>query len=268
MARSSEYKSAEPLCVNSCDCQNLFGRDVGSNREKGRIDYHILFITEGSLFIKEKGIETEVPKGNIVIYRPLETQNYYVKAEIKTTSYYVHFSGTECEKILSDFRLLKRVVNIGEIPHAESLFKKMIEEYYLKRPYSAELCAGYLYTILALFARRNEWDSHYISDERIEKVLRCMAEDFGTETDISLYADMCNLSISRFIHLFKKCTGKSPKNYIMEMRVKRAAQLLENTDLPMQKVGEEVGISDQNYFSRIFKKYNGVSPLNYRKNFN
>ena len=95
-----------------------------------------------------------------------------------------------------------------------------------------------------------------------------MAEDFGTETDISLYADMCNLSISRFIHLFKKCTGKSPKNYIMEMRVKRAAQLLENTDLPMQKVGEEVGISDQNYFSRIFKKYNGVSPLNYRKNFN
>ena len=52
------------------------------------------------------------------------------------------------------------------------------------------------------------------------------------------------------------------------MRVKRAAELLENTDLPMQKVGEEVGFSDQNYFSRIFKKYNGVSPLNYRKNCN
>lgn len=268
MVRSSEYKSAEPLCVNSCDCQHLSGRDIGSFREKGRVDYHILFITEGSLFVKENGIEQEVTKGNIVIYRPFEVQNYYVKAEIKTTSYYVHFSGTECEKLLSGFKLSKRVINIGEIPHAESLFKKMIEEYYLKRPYSSELCAGYLYTILALFARRNVWDSHYIADERIEKVLKRMTADFGMEVDISFYADMCNLSVSRFTHLFKRCTGKSPKNYILEMRIKRASELLENTDLPIQKVGEETGFTDQNYFSRIFKKYKGVSPFNYRKSFN
>ena len=180
----------------------------------------------------------------------------------------MHFSGTECDRLLSEFSLSERVVHVGKIPHAESLFKKMIEEYYLKKPFSDELSAGYLYTILALFARRAVKETHYITDERIEKVLRCMAEDFGEEINISVYAAMCNLSISRFTHLFKKCTGKSPKNYIMEMRVKRAAQLLENTDIPAQKVGENVGISDQNYFSRIFKKYNGVSPLNYRKNCN
>ncbi len=268
MVLSSEYKSAEPLCVNSCDCQQLWGKDVGSFREKGRVDYHILFITEGCLFIKENGIEQTVPEGNIVIYRPFEVQNYYVKGHIKSTSYYVHFSGTECDKLLSDFSLSERVIYMGKMPHAEALFKKMIEEYYLKRPFSAELCAGYLYTILALFARRTVWDSHYIADERIEKVLRCMAEDFGEDIDILRYASMCNLSISRFTHLFKKCTGKSPKNYIMEMRVKRAAELLENTDLPAQKVGEETGFPDQNYFSRVFKKYSGVSPLNYRKSFN
>ena len=124
MVRSSEYKSAEPLCVNSCDCQHLSGRDIGSFREKGRVDYHILFITEGSLFVKENGIEQEVTKGNIVIYRPFEVQNYYVKAEIKTTSYYVHFSGTECEKILSGFRLLKRVVNIGKSPTQNRFLRK------------------------------------------------------------------------------------------------------------------------------------------------
>ena len=61
------------------------------------------------------------------------------------------------------------------------------------------------------------------------------------------------------------CLLKSPKNYILEMRVKRAAELLENTDLPMQKVGEEVGFSDQNYFSRIFKKYKGRTPSSYRR---
>ena len=266
MRKSSEYKSTEPLHVNSCDCQHLFGKNVGSFREKGRVDYHILFITEGCCFIKENGEEIAVPEGNIILYRPFEEQNYYFKKKIKSTSYYVHFSGTKCEEILSGFGLSERVSFIGKMPHAEELFKKMIEEYYLKRPFSDELCAGYLYSVLALFGRRANWDSLYISDERIEKVLRAMAEDFGEETDISLYSDMCNLSISRFIHLFKKCTGKSPKNYIIEMRLKRAAELLENTDLSVQKVGEETGFPDQNYFSRIFKKYSGVSPLNYRKN--
>ena len=57
MRKSSEYKSTEPLHVNSCDCQHLFGKNVGSFREKGRVDYHIIYIIEGTLFLREKGEE-------------------------------------------------------------------------------------------------------------------------------------------------------------------------------------------------------------------
>ena len=99
MAYSSEYKSNDFLHINSCDCQKLYGRNIGSLRENGRSDYHILFITEGCCFIRENGKEIPVDAGSVILYLPYERQEYSFKAEIKSTSYYVHFSGTACDSV-------------------------------------------------------------------------------------------------------------------------------------------------------------------------
>jgi len=98
-------------------------------------------------------------------------------------------------------------------------------------------------------------------------VCRKMIQNYGTDIDISEYAAECNISTSRFLHLFKESTGTSPQNYIISIRIKKACELLENTDLSILKVAEQVGICDQNYFSRLFKKHMGISPSEYRKSF-
>lgn len=80
-----------------------------------------------------------------------------------------------------------------------------------------------------------------------------------------------NLSEKFFINkfyltrLFKEQFGISINNYLIQVRVTHAKLLLRLSDMSIEKVGQECGISDANYFSRVFKKLEGISPGEYRK---
>ena len=64
---------------------------------------------------------------------------------------------------------------------------------------------------------------------------------------------------------FHKEVGMTLTDYINQTRIHRAVRLLEKTPLPLQEIAEQCGFSDANYFTRIFKKVNGMSPNEYRK---
>ena len=66
---------------------------------------------------------------------------------------------------------------------------------------------------------------------------------------------------------FKKTTGKSIINYLIDVRVNAAKKLLAESSMSCARIAAAVGFEDANYFSRIFKKYRSLSPLRYRENF-
>ena len=80
--------------------------------------------------------------------------------------------------------------------------------------------------------------------------------DIGSYTFFSpVYCDM----------VFRRETGRSIIDYLLERRIEEAKGLLIEGILPLKTVAEKVGISDYNYFSRIFKKRTGYTPVQYRK---
>ena len=91
-----------------------------------------------------------------------------------------------------------------------------------------------------------------------------MHNKFDENLSVDDYADICNLSSSRFTHIFTKTLGISPKQYLIKIKIEKAIELLENTELPIARIAELVGIADCNYFSRIFKKHTSHSPKFYR----
>ena len=145
----------------------------------------------------------------------------------------------------------------------------MIEETFLKRPYYEKISSSYLYSILGLLGRKkiSYAEPELKSSNRIEDICRKMIQNYNEDVNINLLSQKLNISTSRFLHLFKECTGTSPKNYIIGIRIKKACELLENTDLSILSISEQVGIFDQNYFSRLFKRHTGISPTEYRKKF-
>ena len=66
--------------------------------------------------------------------------------------------------------------------------------------------------------------------------------------------------------MFHAYIGLSPVNYINKFRISNACELLKKDDLKIETVAGMVGVSDEKYFSRMFTKWKGMSPREYRKN--
>lgn len=66
---------------------------------------------------------------------------------------------------------------------------------------------------------------------------------------------------------FKNETGSTIAQYLAQERCRIAADLLRRTDLPVQKISAHVGYLDNNYFVKVFKKYTGDTPTDYRNKF-
>jgi len=69
-----------------------------------------------------------------------------------------------------------------------------------------------------------------------------------------------HLSPWYFTHLFKAATGLSPKQYMMQRKMKRAAELLDESFLSVKEIAADLGFDHQSHFSREFKKHSGASP--------
>lgn len=65
--------------------------------------------------------------------------------------------------------------------------------------------------------------------------------------------------------IFRETYGTTVNNYLISKRITRAKQLLRFTDMTVDEVGTAVGMGDANYFSRMFRKVEGISPREYRK---
>ncbi|KRE57471.1 AraC family transcriptional regulator [Paenibacillus sp. Soil750] len=78
-------------------------------------------------------------------------------------------------------------------------------------------------------------------------------------------ADRANLSVSRFSFLFKQRYGTSPHQYLLQMRIHHAKELLINTELSLESISEYCGFADLHHFSKIFKQRTGASPGEHRK---
>lgn len=84
---------------------------------------------------------------------------------------------------------------------------------------------------------------------------------------IEKLAQTIGISPAHLQKLFKVETGISPARFIKQLRLEKAQELLETTFLRVQQIGFEVGITDQSYFNREFKKKYGVTPNQYREQF-
>ena len=85
-----------------------------------------------------------------------------------------------------------------------------------------------------------------------------------TNCNITVLCHKLNISRSYLYSLFKKEIALSPQQFLIKLRMEKAQQLLQNSDNSIKTIAAEVGYNDEFTFSKAFKKYNGLSPKNYR----
>lgn len=102
-------------------------------------------------------------------------------------------------------------------------------------------------------------------DYIIDYVKEYVEEKYMTDIYLELLADNLNISKSYLSSYFKDKTGTNLNEYINNFRIQKALGLLENSAMQIQDIAKEVGISNANTFTRLFKKFTGQTPTEYRQ---
>lgn len=102
---------------------------------------------------------------------------------------------------------------------------------------------------------------------RISKVLHYLENNSTEKIYLGELADMAHMSKRNFQRVFQKSVGMTPIDFLLNIRLQNARQLLRESNLSIAQIAYDTGFSDRNYFIKCFKKSYGVSPMKYRNRF-
>ena len=103
------------------------------------------------------------------------------------------------------------------------------------------------------------------SPDAIDNAITYINEYYTNKLSNDELAKLCGLSKYYFIRRFTQKTGKTPQKYHTDLLLSKSTTMLTDTNLKIADIAESLGFEDSLYFSRIFKKLYGVSPMEYRK---
>ncbi|MBR5235975.1 MAG: helix-turn-helix transcriptional regulator [Clostridia bacterium] len=159
------------------------------------------------------------------------------------------------------------VVDIEDIKEMSALFENSNRKELRKNPiYDVAWCANII-NIIHRYAEQRK--KHFDEDRLLFKpVLDYMSQNMDKTMHIESLAALVYMQPTYFIKKFKNVFGLTPIAYLNRDRMFRAMSLLSQTRLPVSQIAVSTGFADVSYFARVFKKHCGVSPSEYRNEFN
>ncbi|MBQ8852224.1 MAG: helix-turn-helix domain-containing protein, partial [Oscillibacter sp.] len=98
----------------------------------------------------------------------------------------------------------------------------------------------------------------------VQRAITYIDADLSADLSLRTLAAAQNINASYLSSLFKKETGETITEHVNKKRIEHAVHLLQSSKLQVQSIAQHCGISDVNYFSKLFKKHMGMTPREYR----
>lgn len=254
--------------------ENLYGKGTYHTEQTGMLlfeEFHkgeirIEDVNSLSMDLIEKRYQDEIKMLEAV------TQGDVTKAKLCLTAMGKYTMERRTEDTMRDYKNSTLIMNV--------LYRKAVQE--------AHVHPAHIDDVSSLFAKRIERsrsgaELNKISEEMLRKYCMLVQNhsmsrysemigqvinyiDFHLQEPLGLQyiAEKFNLNPSYLSRRFKSETGKTLRDYISEKRIEKSLVYLTTTGIPVSEVAARVGIMDENYFSRVFKKAKQMSPREYR----
>lgn len=162
-----------------------------------------------------------------------------------------------------------RLIHIPQenIPEVEGIMRKIQQEFEQEDPYRDTLARLYILELLTLLCRlKCEQTAQLTESERmIDEITEYIKGQYHSELALSDLGRKFGLSASCLSRKFKAVTGMGISEYITNVRIHNAEQLLSLGKYSVTQVAQMCGYSDSNYFAAVFKKIKGITPLKFSK---
>lgn len=202
-------------------------------------------------------------QGDSFLIYPNNEITYYADENDPWEYAWVGFTGSDAPSILrsAGFSAGNPVRRDNE--HSASIAELLLSIYEARgSSFAASVeMTGRLYTALALFMKTT--DSHPRRDTShtyAQKGIEFILANYSYPITIEDVASHVGISRSHLFRCFKETIGKSPKDYLTELRIRQACVLLRESDLSITAIANSVGFDNSLYFSKTFHRIKGMSP--------
>ncbi len=157
------------------------------------------------------------------------------------------------------------ITGFAEFNYAKEALKHHAFDYLLK-PIKEEELARVVHAILE---ERGEVPAEEsappVYDKMVDNVIREIRENYMEDITLTSLADKYNISTGHLSNMIKERLQVNFSDYIASLRMQRAKELLRDESISIQEIAETVGYKDYFYFTKVFKKVEGISPSKYRR---
>ena len=246
--------------------------DYSFNFQSGRVleEFQMIYITKGSgTFESSSCKNTTIGEGSLFFLFPGEWHRFKPEQLTGWDSYWVGFKGKFAENLVANNYLStgKPVVKVGFNEEIVSLFQRILEAGNEERAGYQQYISGIVIHLLGYVYFRAK-DNHFEDQEVVQKIDKArvlIREQLNLNVRPEAIAKELVMTYSWFRRLFKQYTGLAPAQYITQLRLQRARELLTSTSKSVKEIAVEMNYESVDYFSTQFKRETRMTPTQYRK---
>ncbi|REK71651.1 helix-turn-helix transcriptional regulator [Paenibacillus paeoniae] len=264
---------------------------TGPLPERRIYDFELLYVSQGEAATTMLGQRHHLSAGQLIVLPAGVFHQNEAISSPDTRFLGIHFDFfdeldilTEADMIVSEdhvqyHRFAHEAVTDGFQPLSQEpvytptlacvqLMEQLVQEFTL-RPIGYELaCKALMLNILTHLLRLQPLRSRSLATPYSGKLMEII-EEMERQPDApwsnAIIAERMNLSLDHAAKLFKGMAGLPPNEFLHNVRHREARRLLRETDLSVEQISEQLGYSGIHYFSRLFRKHEGISATAYRK---
>ena len=234
--------------------------------DMGRIfdEYALVYITRGRGTFRTEGEKTwRVGPGTMLILFPDVWHWYAPDKDTGWDEYWVGFKGDYPSHLVEAgfFGPDNPVLDIGLHDSILELYTEIFDCARLEGPGFQQVLGSLISHLLAHLSGLVLQHGNDSANERVvQRAKFLLADNVATHMDIEWLSRSLGLGYSRFRQIFKKCTGLSPYQYFLDLKINRAKELLQQEQFTVKEIAYMLSFDDPYYFSHLFKKKTGHPP--------
>ena len=239
-------------------------------RRKGYPAYHCMLCKSGNGHLIVDGCHYDIEPDSVFFLNFNQPHSYYPDETDWHTSWVV-FEGENVLQILDQLGISKtEPKKISKKSSAYMIFNLILSEAISGGISSIYKCSAQLYSLLLELSyttfRYDELSNH-LSTDRIEQVLIYIEMNWQKNIGLDVMASLMKITPQYLCKLFKDAIGKTPYEYLISYRLQKSKEIMADKNLLISEVSCKSGFNDTSYFCAVFKKYEGITPRQFRKIF-
>lgn len=224
------------------------------------------YLTEGSFHITIDGKAYTAQAGDWFFIPAGVLHIYHNFPDKPMKKYWMHFDIYPSSSLLTPLNVAYRV-DASNTPRVTELFREFSALCGSRDIYNRLRVKAIILELIAEYIRLAGKHTQIVSDERDDEMRNTLSyinENFKRNLTTEELAAVCHLHPTHFIRAFKLKTAQTPHQYINDIRMEYARQLLDRSDRSIVEIAEDAGFYDPAHFSRAFKRHFALTPTQYR----